>query len=148
MHAARSRSEKASSGRLQEVKTIGKSLNFQARKMVAVAYRRWSFTRDSKCESLTGKVLDRRSLMGGGRIWRFDCIKIKRTTRSKNDRYVYLPEHTSVSLVSFQGWKMMRQSCLQTFEDLVSDKNLKNVTFIVFLAIFFDTRILERNHCL
>ena len=32
---------------------------------------------------------------------------------------------------------MMTQSCLQTFEDLVSDKNLKNVTFIVFLAILF-----------
>ena len=39
--------------------------------MVAVAYRRWSFTRGSNCNALTGKifgVLDWRSLMGGGRL--------------------------------------------------------------------------------
>ena len=35
----------------------GRSLNFQAQKVVAVAYRRWSFTRDSHCKSLTGEVL-------------------------------------------------------------------------------------------
>ena len=29
--------------------------------MVAVAYRRWSFTRGSNCKALTGKVLDWRS---------------------------------------------------------------------------------------
>ena len=39
--------------------------------MVAVAYRRWSFTRGFNCKALTGKilaVLDWRSLMGGGRL--------------------------------------------------------------------------------
>ena len=47
----------ASSGRLQEVKNNRKSLNFQAQKVVAVAYRSWSFTRGSNCKALTGKIL-------------------------------------------------------------------------------------------
>ena len=34
--------------------------------MVAVAYRRWSFTRSSNCMSLTGKVL---VFWIGGRLW-------------------------------------------------------------------------------
>ena len=41
----------------KRIKTTGKSLNFQAQKVVAVIYRWWSFTRDSNCKSLTGKVL-------------------------------------------------------------------------------------------
>ena len=44
-------------GRLLELKNNGKSLNFQAQKVVVVGYRRWSFTRDSNCKALTGKVL-------------------------------------------------------------------------------------------
>ena len=32
-------------------------INHQAQKVVAVAYRRWSFTRGSNCKALTGKVL-------------------------------------------------------------------------------------------
>ena len=55
-----------SSGRLQEVKNRRKSLNFQAQKVVAVAYRRWSFTRGSNCKVLTGKVL---VFWIGGRLW-------------------------------------------------------------------------------
>ena len=46
-----------SSGRLPEVKNNGKSLTRRAQKVVAVAYRRWSFTRDSNCKALTGKIL-------------------------------------------------------------------------------------------
>ena len=45
-----------SSGRLQQLKNNRKSLNFQAQKVVAVARRRWSFTRGSTCKALTGKV--------------------------------------------------------------------------------------------
>ena len=56
-----------SSGRLQEVKNSRKSLNFQAQKVVAVAYRRWSFTRGSNCKVLTGKVL---VFWIGGRLWK------------------------------------------------------------------------------
>ena len=55
-----------SSGRLQEVKNSRKSLNFQAQKVVAVAYRRWSFTRGSNCKVLSGKVL---VFWIGGRLW-------------------------------------------------------------------------------
>ena len=44
-------------GRLLKLKNNGKSLNFQAQKVVAVAYKRWSFTRGSNCKALTGKVL-------------------------------------------------------------------------------------------
>ena len=39
--------------------------------MIAIAYRRWSFTRGSNCKALTGKIFvffDGRSLIGGGRI--------------------------------------------------------------------------------
>ena len=32
-------------------------INRQAQKVVAVAYRRWSFTRGSNCKALTGKIL-------------------------------------------------------------------------------------------
>ena len=39
------------------LKTTGKSVNFQAQKVAACAYRRWSFTRDSNYKSLTGKAL-------------------------------------------------------------------------------------------
>ena len=46
-----------SSGRLQELKNNIKSLNFQAQKVVAVAYMRWSFTRVSNCKALTRNVL-------------------------------------------------------------------------------------------
>ena len=59
------RSENASSGRLQELKNNGKSLNFQAQKVVAVAYGRWSFTRGSNCKALTGKVLVHEFWIGG-----------------------------------------------------------------------------------
>ena len=52
--------------------------------MVAVAHRRWSFSRDSNCKALTGKVL---MVCLGRRLWevvayerwshcRFDCIYI------------------------------------------------------------------------
>ena len=41
----------------RELKNNRKSLNFQAQKVVAVAYRRWSFTRGSNCKALTGNVL-------------------------------------------------------------------------------------------
>ena len=60
------KSENASSGRLQELKNNGKSLNFQAQKVVAVAYGRWSFTRGSNCKALTRKVL---VFWTGGLLW-------------------------------------------------------------------------------
>ena len=46
---------------------VGKS-----QEMVAVAFRRRSFTRVSNCKALTGKGFDRWSLTRGGRTWRFD----------------------------------------------------------------------------
>ena len=39
--------------------------------MVAVSYRRWSFTRDFNCKAFG--VLDKRSLTRGGRPGSFDC---------------------------------------------------------------------------
>ena len=60
---------------MQEVKNSIKLLNRQPQKLVAVVHKRWSFTRGSNCKALTGKhfgVLDR-WLLGGGRIWKFDC---------------------------------------------------------------------------
>ena len=63
MHTAHRDQRNASSG---EVTNSIKSLNFQAQKVVAVAYRRWSFTRVSNCRALTGKVL---VFWIGGRLW-------------------------------------------------------------------------------
>ena len=43
-----------------------KIINRQTQKVVAVAYRRWSFTRGSNCKALTGKVL---VFWIGGHLW-------------------------------------------------------------------------------
>ena len=45
------RSENSSSGHLQEVKNNRKLLDHQPQIVVAVAYRRWSFTRGSNCKT-------------------------------------------------------------------------------------------------
>ena len=45
------------SGRLQEVESGGKLLDRQSRKVVAVAYRSWLFTRSSICKASTGTFL-------------------------------------------------------------------------------------------
>ena len=57
-HSEHKRSDKSSSGRLQEIKNNGKSLNCKPQiAVVAVAYRRQSFTRGPNWKALTGKVL-------------------------------------------------------------------------------------------
>ena len=61
-------------GRLQELKNNGKSLNFQAQKVIAVAYKRWSFTRGSNCKALTGKVLVH-EFWTGGLLWEVVAYK-------------------------------------------------------------------------
>ena len=91
-----------SSCRLQEVKNDRKSLNFQAQKVVGVAYRRWSFTRGSNCKALTKKVLvfwisgrlyyGRWSPTRGGRTSRFDCIRVFFGGKTKSpcfDLFIY-----------------------------------------------------------
>ena len=50
----------------KRLKTTGKSLNRQAQKVGAVAYRRWSLTRGPNCKSVTGKVL---VVWISGRLW-------------------------------------------------------------------------------
>ena len=50
-HRDNKRSENSSSGRLQEVKSNRKSLNRQPQIVVAVAYRRCSFTRGSNTKT-------------------------------------------------------------------------------------------------
>ena len=77
-HGKPQRSVNALCSHLQEVKNNGKSLNFRAQKVVAVAYRSWSFTRGSNFKALTGKILvyGRLTLTTGGHTWRFDCITI------------------------------------------------------------------------
>ena len=44
---------------------------------VAVAYRRWSFTRSSNCKALTGRAL---VFWIGGRTLTFDCIVLTTKT--------------------------------------------------------------------
>ena len=44
-----------------------KIINRQVEKVVAVAYRRWPFTRGSNCKALSGKVL---VFWIGGRLWK------------------------------------------------------------------------------
>ena len=50
---------------LTRAKNNEKSLNFQAQKVVEVAYKRWSFTRGSNCKALTRKVLVHEFWIGG-----------------------------------------------------------------------------------
>ena len=52
-------------GLLLELKNNRKSLNFLAQKVVAVGFKRWSFTRGSNCKALTGKVLVHEFWIGG-----------------------------------------------------------------------------------
>ena len=89
MHTANREIREYDKWLLTRVKNDGKSLNFQSQKVVAVTYRRWSFTRGSNCEALTGKILvfwiggclwevvayGRWSLMRGSCTWGFDCNK-------------------------------------------------------------------------
>ena len=51
--------------RLLELKNNRKSLNFLAQKVVAVGFKRWSFTRGSNCKALTGKGLVHEFWIGG-----------------------------------------------------------------------------------
>ena len=68
--------------RLLELKNNGKSLNFQAQKVVAVAYKRWSFTRSSNCKALTGKVLVHEFSIGG-LLW--EVVALGGSTVPSND---------------------------------------------------------------
>ena len=74
-----------SSARFQDVKNNRKSLNFQTQKEVAVAHRRWSFTRDSNCKTLTGKVL---VFWIGGRLW--DVVAHEGSTVTVNDSSIHV----------------------------------------------------------
>ena len=64
-YSAHSENRDTPSGRLQEEKQW-KIINRQGQKVVAVAYRRWSFTRGSNCKALTGEIL---VFWIGGRLW-------------------------------------------------------------------------------
>ena len=77
-----------SSGRLQEVKNNKKALNFQAQNVVAVAYRRWSFTRNSNCKALTGKVL---VFSIGGRLWEVVAPEGSTVSTTVEPRYNEVP---------------------------------------------------------
>ena len=50
----------------RSLKKCRKIIHRQAQKVVAVAYRRWSFTRGSNFNALTGKIL---VFWIGGRLW-------------------------------------------------------------------------------
>ena len=71
----------------KRLKTI-KVINLQAQKVVAVTYRRWSFTRGSNCKALTVRVL---VFWIGGRLWEvvahegstvFTSVSVSSSTRS------------------------------------------------------------------
>ena len=82
--SGRLRSENASSGRLQELENNDKSLNFEAQKVVAVAYGRSSFTRISNCKALSGKVL---VFWIGGRLW--EVVAYERWSRMEVQLYCF-----------------------------------------------------------
>ena len=50
-----------------------KIINSQAQKVVAVAYRRWYFTRGSNCKALTGKIVVFRI---GSHLWKVIALLI------------------------------------------------------------------------
>ena len=63
--------------------------------MVAVAYRRWSFTRGSNCKASTGNVLVFRI---GGRLW--DVIAYERWSHMEVRLYLNFEKATCVTHVN------------------------------------------------
>ena len=55
--------------------------------MVAVAYRRWSFTRGSNCTALTGKIL---VFWIGGNLW--EVVAYKRWSQMEVPLYMYFSD--------------------------------------------------------
>ena len=51
-----------------------KIINSQAQKMVAVAHRRWSFTKGSNCKALTGKIL---VFQISGHLWKVRLLALR-----------------------------------------------------------------------
>ena len=100
-----------SSGRLQELKNSRKSLNFQAQKVVAVAYRRWSFTIGSNCKALTGKIS---VLRIGGPLW--EVVAYEKW--SYMEVRLYMPDkgHVIIVIINTQGqiaqMYFIRRDCL------------------------------------
>ena len=87
-----------SSGRLQELKNNRKSLNFQAQKVVAVAYRRWSFTIGSNCKALTGKILVFRI---GGPLW--EVVAYEKWSYMEVQPYKPDKGHVIIIIINTQG---------------------------------------------
>ena len=100
-----------SSGRLQELKNNRKSLNFQAQKVVAVAYRRWSFTRGSNCKALTGKIAVFRI---GGRLW--EVVAYEKWLHMEVRLYMPDKGHVIIIIINTQGqiaqMYFIRKDCL------------------------------------
>ena len=61
--------------------------------MVAVAYRRWSFTGGSNCDALTGKIL---VFWIGGRLW--EVVADERWSHMEGQLYNIDPEKKILSL--------------------------------------------------
>ena len=69
--------------------------------MVAVAYRRWSFTRGSNCKALTGKIL---VFWIGGRLW--DVVAYESWSHMEVRLYFTLQPNSlyrAVRLANFEG---------------------------------------------
>ena len=100
-----------SSGRLQELKNNRKSLNFQAQKVVAVAYMRWSFTRGSNCKALTGKIAVFRI---GGRLW--EVVAYEKWSHMEVRLYMPDKGHVIIIIINTQGqiaqMYFIRKDCL------------------------------------
>ena len=96
-----------SSGRLQELKNNRKSLNFQAQKVVAVAYRRWSFTRGSNCKALTVFRID-------GRLW--EVVAYEKWSHIEVRPYMPDKGHVIIIIINTQGQiaqiYFIRRDCL------------------------------------
>ena len=73
-----------------------KIINRQAQKVVAVAYRRWSFTRGFNCKALTGKIL---AFWIGGRLW--EVVAYERWSHMEVQLYMYFSDTLNASLILY-----------------------------------------------
>ena len=66
--------------------------------MVAVAYRRWSFTIGSNCKALTGKILVFRI---GGRLW--EVVAYEKWSHMEVRLYMPDKGHVIIIIINTQG---------------------------------------------
>ena len=75
-------------------KRLKKIINRQPQKVVAVTYRRWSFTRGFNCKALTEKIL---VFWIGGNLW--EVVAYKRWSHMEGPLYMYFSDTLTLFVI-------------------------------------------------